>query len=637
MIDASIVIVENATAELATRGELNEAERRDVIVRSITNVTPPLVYSLLIILASFLPIFFLGAREGRLFDPLAFSKTFAMAFSTLLTLGLLPIVIVWVLGRRPPRRMNLAESAGVRAYRAFLRGAIRMRYLVLGVSVALLIPAILALTTLRRDYMPEMEEGSILYMPTTLPGLPSRDAGWILQQMDRKLKAVPEVASVFGKLGRADTSTDSAPVSMIETTILLKPKSMWRVGMTKDRLIAEMDQALQITGYVNSWTQPIGARVLMQDTGIQTAVGIKVKGPDVGVVEALSREVEGVLRGFPGTASVIAERVSDGYFIDVQYDLARLAEHGVRVEDASATTRYGVSGDNLLGIKQPDGSVIQLSVQYSPEYIDTLAKVRTAAVITDDARSIPLTEVADVAVRKLPEMLRNDNGTLAAYVYVYVDKMTAPEYVRHARPFLAQRLTLPTGYSIEWTGIYKYEAEARARLTIVVPLTLAIIFALLLLAFRSWLHSALVMLSVPFALVGGVLLQWSLGYSLTTAVVIGYVALFAVAIQTGIIMIVFIRQALARRAEGQSHTEAVIEGSAMRLRPKLMTVAATALSLLPIMLSAEQGMELAKPIATPTIGGMATSAIYVLVLLPCLFVIGEDLRRFLSRRRSQQS
>jgi Cu(I)/Ag(I) efflux system membrane protein CusA/SilA len=638
MVDASIVIVENCTAELAAHGgETTAEERREIIVRSIANVAPPLLYSLLIILASFLPIFFLGEREARLFDALAFTKTFAMAFSTLLTLAVLPIVIVWVLGRSPIRTGTARENTGVRLYRACLRGAIRWRYAVLAVSLLASLPALLAAHNLRRDYMPELEEGSILYMPTTLPGLPSRDAGWVLQQMDRKLEAIPEVASVFGKLGRADTATDSAPVTMIETTILLRPRSAWRPGLTREELVLEMDAALKITGYVNSWTQPIAARVLMQDTGIQTAVGVKVRGPDVRRVEELAREIEGVLRELPGTSSVIAERISDGYFVDAEYDLARLATAGVALEDVNATMRYGVSGENLLTLRDADGATIPLSVQYAPEYTDSIQKLRTLPVVTRDGRTIALGEVADVAVERLPEMLRNDNGQLAAYVYVYVNSMSAPEYVNRARTHLAERIALPPGYSVEWTGTYQFEQQARARLAVVVPVTLVIILGLLLLAFRSLATSLLVMLSVPFALIGGVLLQWWLGFPLTTAVIIGYVALFAVAIQTGIIMIVFIRQALERRAVETSFVDAVIEGSAARLRPKLMTVAATALSLLPIMFAHEQGMELAQPIATPTIGGMATSVIYVLVLLPCLYVIGEDLRRHLDARRARST
>lgn len=631
MIDATIVIVENCSAELAARGNLSAAERRAVIVRSIATVTRPLLFSLLIILASFLPIFFLGTREGRLFDPLAFSKTFAMGFSTLLTLFLLPIIIAWAFERSHAAPRDIRESVAVSAYRAILRQAIRYRYVFVGLSLLAIIPAAVMLMGFRKDYMPEMEEGSVLYMPTTLPGLPSREAGWILQQMDKKLKSFPEVERVFGKLGRADTATDSAPVSMIETTILLRPKAKWRAGMTKQKLVADMNDALQIVGYVNSWTQPISARVVMQDTGIPTPVGIKVKGADVAVIERISKQIEDLLRGFPGTTSIIAERISAGYFVDAKYDLERMAEHNVTVDEAMSTVRYAVGGENIVGIEQSDRTLIPLSLQYSPEYIDTLEKIRAAPVVTRDGRAIAMRDVANVEVNKLPEMLRNDNGELAGYVYIYLGDVTAPDYVEKARQFLAGKLQLPTGYSLEWSGVYQYSKEARARLVYVVPVTLLIIFALLMLAFRSLADSSLIMLSVPFALLGGVFLQWQLGYAMTTAVIIGYVALFAVAIQTGIIMIVFIRQALARRSPDQSYMDAVMDGSVARLRPKLMTVAATVLSLFPIMFSTGQGMEIMKPIATPTIGGMASSTVYVLFLIPCLFAIGQDLRRW--RRR----
>ncbi|MEO8315024.1 MAG: CusA/CzcA family heavy metal efflux RND transporter [Pseudomonadota bacterium] len=636
MIDATIVIVENCTAELATRGPLDNAEKRALIVRAMTTVVRPLLFSLLIILASFLPIFFLGAREGRLFDPLAFTKTFAIGFSTLLTLFLLPILIVWVFKRQTIAVTRHRESTAVRVYRWLLGRALRHRYAFVAVSVLLMIPAVVLLTRFETDYMPEMEEGSVLYMPTTLPGIPAREAGWILQQMDRKLKAFPEVARVFGKLGRADTATDSAPVTMIETTVLLEPQGKWRKGMTKGRLVAEMNDAMQIVGFVNSWTQPISTRVLMQDTGIQTAVGIKVKGAELAVIEQISRRAEELLREFPGTTSVIAERIAEGYFVDVDSDLERMAAQGVTVEETQATVRYAIGGDNVLGIRQPDRTVVPLSVQYSPEYTDAMQKLRVAPVITADGRSVPLNEVATVSVRKLPEMVRNDNGELAGYVYVYLGGVTAPDYVSKARQYLRSNLVLPTGYSLEWTGVYRYASEARMRLLYVVPVTLAIIFVLLLLAFHSFADTMVIMLSVPFALIGGVFLQGWLGYSVTTAVIIGYVALFAVAIQTGIIMIVFIRQALGRRTDQQSYMEAVIEGSAARLRPKLMTVAATVLSLFPIMLSNGQGMELMKPIATPTIGGMASSTLYVLFLIPCLFAIGEDIRRRRSAPQASQ-
>jgi Cu(I)/Ag(I) efflux system membrane protein CusA/SilA len=627
MADATIVIVENCTARLARQGHVDVREKMRTILDATATMTRPLLFSMLIIVTSFLPIFFLGEREGRLFNPLAFSKTFAMAFSTLLTLFLLPIVIVWIFRKPVPVPAGDRESRFVRAYRAALLHAIRFRYGFVAISAALLVAATVVMLGFQKDYMPEMEEGSILYMPTTLPGLPSREAGWIVQQMDRKLKEFPEVERVFGKLGRADSATDPAPVEMIETTVTLKPRSQWRPGMTKDKLIAEMNQAMQIVGYVNSWNQPIGTRVMMQDTGIQTPVGIKVKGKDLATVQQIAQEIEQLLQSVPGTQSVIAERISQGYFVDAQLDLERMAKEGVTVNEALPTVRFAIGGDNLIGIRQPDKTIVPLAIQYAPEYIDTLDKVRNTPVVTQDGRSIPLSQIADVGVREAPEMIRNDNGEPAGFIYVYLRDVTAPDYVERAQAFLGTNLTLPPGYSTEWTGLYQYAEDARSKLQIVVPITIIIMFGLLLMAFRSVADSSLIMLSAPFALVGGVLLQWQQGFSMTTAVIIGYVSLFAVAIQTGIIMIEFIREALANRTPAQSYMDAVIEGSVARLRPKLMTVATTVLGLLPIMLSSGSGMDITQPIATPTFGGMISSTIYVLFLIPCLFAIGDDIRR----------
>jgi Cu(I)/Ag(I) efflux system membrane protein CusA/SilA len=493
------------------------------------------------------------------------------------------------------------------------------------------IPAALLLRNIPQDFLPEVDEGSMLYMPTTLPGLPNREAGWVLQQMDKKLKALPEVERVFGKIGRADTSTDPAPLTMIETTVLLHPKSMWRKGLTREKLVSEMDRAVETVGYVNAWVQPIRARVMMQTTGIQTPVGVKVTGPDVAVVEDLSQQIETLLRDVPGTKSVIAERISEGYYIDVRNDLERMAAHGVTVDEAMATIRYGLGGDNIASVKS-GGATVPLNLQYSPEYIDTLDKVRHTPVVTAGGRAVPLGDVADVAVRKMPEMLRNDNGKLSGYIYVDLRSVTGPDYVDTAQQVLAKNLTLPTGYSVEWTGLYQYAAAARARLRMVVPLTLLIICGLLVVAFRSVSETILILLSVPFAMVGGVFLQWILGYSMTTAVIVGYISLFAVAVQTGIIMVIFIRAALDNRREDQSYIDAVIDGSATRLRPKLMTVAAIIVSLLPVMFATGSGMEIMKPIAAPSIGGMVSSSLHVLFMTPCLFVISEDIRRWWRRR-----
>ena len=688
--DATIVHVENCAAELSIHKNLTTEQRREIVIHSITNLAKPLTFSLLIILASFLPVFFLEDREARLFDPLAYSKTFAMAFSTLLTLFLLPIVTVWIFEREeapkpiPFRRTfallgiaallvgawwfrdtareflpelielgivlvpviilwvvrkrsgtphNYQDSKPVRAYRAALAFTIRHRYPFTAAGLLTLLPAALLLNSFQRDFLPETDEGSILYMPTTLPGLPTREAGWVIQQMDKKLKAIPEVERVFGKLGRADTSTDPAPVSMVETIILLKPPSEWRPGMTKGKLVAEMDRAMNIVGYVNSWVQPIRARVMMQSTGIQTPVGIKVKGPDIAVIEDLSQQIEKLLRSVEGTKSVIAERISEGYYIDVQNDLERMAQHGVTIDEAMDTVRYAIGGDNILSIKRANGATVPLSVQYSPEYIDTVEKVKTAPVATADGRSIPIGEMADVSIRKLPEMIRNDNGQLAGFIYIDVGGVTASDYVEKAKTFLLQNLQMPVGYSMEWTGLYQYTEAARGRLRIIVPLTLVIILVLLIVAFRSVGESLLIMMSVPFAMVGGVFLQWALGYSMTTAVMVGYISLFAIAVQTGIIMVIFIREALANKAEDESYIDAVIRGSTWRLRPKLMTVAAVVFSLVPIVFSTRPGMDIMKPIAAPSIGGMLTSTLHVLFMTPCLFVIVEDIRHSARFRR----
>jgi len=453
-----------------------------------------------------------------------------------------------------------------------------------------------------------------------------------LQKMDKKIKSFPEVERVFGKLGRADTSTDPAPVTMIETTILLKPKTEWREGMTRKKLIAEMEQSLQIMGYVNSWTQPIAGRAIMQDSGIQTPVGIKVRGNNMTEIERIAKHIEKLLSDFPGTASVLAERISQGYYVNVENNLQQMAEKNVHIDEAILTARYGIGGENILSMPQADKTQVPLSLQYSPEYIDTLEKIRHSPVITANGESIPLNAIADVNVKKMPEMIRNDNGLLAAYIYINPGDMTATDYVHSAKKYLAQKLSLPTGYSVQWTGTHRYADEAQARLLWIVPLTLLIMFALLLLAFKSLSLSLMVLLSTPFALIGGVILQWLQGDAMTTAVVIGYIAVLAVAIQTGIIMVEFIRESLLRKPHHQTYIDTVIEGSVARLRPKLMTVATTVFGLIPIILATGSGMDVTRPIAIPSVGGMISSTIYVLFLIPCLFVIGDDLRRHLNKR-----
>lgn len=628
MADATIVIIENCSAELARKNKnslLTNKERVEIIVNAVSRLMRPLLFSLVIILVSFLPVFFLQERETRLFDSLAFSKTFAMGFTTLLTLILLPILITWIYSKNTKSTFVKKDGYFVIQYRRLLLKVICYRYYFVTISFALFVISIFVMSGFKKDYMPEMNEGSLLYMPTTLPGIPIREAGWILQQIDKKIKSFPEVKRVFGKLGRADTATDPAPITMIESTILLHPESLWRKGISKEKLIVEMNEALNFIGYVNSWTQPIAGRILMQDSGIQTPVGIKVKGMDVLMIEKISKNIESILEKLESTKSVIAERISNGYYIDIQLDLKRLAKHGVTVDEAIKTSRYAIGGDNVFRIEQEDLTTIPFSIQYSPEYIDTLSKVKNTPVITSDGRSIRMSSIADVQVKNYPEMVRNDNGQLSGYIYIDLNNVTSVDYVQQAKKILLKKLSLPTGYSLEWTGNYQYAQQAQDRLMWIIPITLLIMFSLLLIAFKSVAESFLIILSAPFALIGGVFLQWLQGYPLTTAVIIGYIAVLAIALQTGILMVEFIRDAL-RSNNHKHYIDAVASGSAARLRPKLMTVATTVFGLLPIILIAGSGMDITLPIAAPSIGGMVSSTIYVLFLIPCLYVIGNDIR-----------
>lgn len=632
MADATIVIIENCSATLSRHPHVDGVKRQQIVIKSIVRMMRPLLFSLLIILLSFLPLFFLGEREGRLFDGLAFSKTFAIGFSTLLTLFLLPILVVWAFkfeAKRIPDHCH--DGAWIQYYRQALAFTLVYRYLFVAFSVLLMGVALLMMSRFETAYMPELEEGAILYMPTTLPGLPLREAGWMLQEMDRKLKTFPEVARVFGKLGRADSTTDPAPMTMIETTILLKPQDQWRPGMTRQKLVMEMDASMKIIGYVNSWTQPIAARILMQQSGIQSPVGIKIKGPDPEKIEILGKKAEGLLSDLSGTATVFAERIAEGDYVDVQLDVVRLAEHGIKIDEAMLTVRHAVGGEHLIDVQQPDGTVIPLSLRYSPEYIDTLTKVINTPVIPANGDVVTLGEIADVSVRHHAEMIRNDNGERAAYLYIDLDGITAIDYVALAKAHLTHHLELPHGYSLEWTGTYRYALQAQAALLWIVPLSLLLIFILLMVLFRSVTQSMVILLAAPLALVGGVVLQWVLGYATTTAVIVGYLAVLAIAIQTGILMVEFIREALGRNRLAQNRTEenysqAVIDGSTARLRPKLMTVATTVLGLAPIILASGTGMEVIQPIAAPIVGGMVSSTLYVLFIIPCLFMIGRDVK-----------
>ncbi|KMP10738.1 hypothetical protein UZ36_06745 [Candidatus Nitromaritima sp. SCGC AAA799-C22] len=630
MADATIVMVENCVSELAMKGNTNATLRRQVILKSVNRMARPLFFSLLIIIVSFLPVFFLGSMEGKLFDPLAYSKTFAMFLSTLLTFVFLPALILTMFGGKPTHPTGGSNGFLLKCYRPVLKAVLKFKFSFIFLNFLILILTVPVLLKFEKAFMPTLNEGSILYMPTTLPGLPGREAGWILQQIDKKLKKFPEVKTVFGKLGRADTATDPAPFTMIETTITLQPKSEWRSGMTIKRLIEEMNSEMKVPGFANAWTQPIRARVDMQTTGIQTQIGLKVKGDDLEKIEAIAKKIEALLTSFPNTQSVLAERISDGYFIDVEFNYDKLARRGIPIDEALLYVRYALSGENAAWIKQKD-RLVPLSIQYAFDYIDTVEKIGNLLVVTPEDKIIPLSDVASVKVKRLPEMIRNEDGLLTGYIYMDIAGTEAGAYVQRVDQFLSDNLTLPSGYLLEWTGQFRHERAARKKLLIIVPVTLLVIFGLLKFTFRSIIDSILIMFSIPYALVGGIWLQWFMGYPMTVAVWVGYIALYAVAVQTGIIMVIFLRQAMEEKLrQNQSNTAeeieaALIEGSVLRLRPKLMTVCTTILSLMPVMLSSGSGLEIMKPIATPTVGGMITSTIYVLFLIPCLFAASLQL------------
>jgi Cu(I)/Ag(I) efflux system membrane protein CusA/SilA len=630
MADASIVMLESCISELALNKTAKRKKRQKIILGAVLKMARPLFFSLLIIVVSFLPILFLGPMEGKVFNPLVLSKTFAMFASTLLTFFFLPALLLTLLGGNNVAYKNVADGGVARYYKQMLKFIFNYKFSFLFLNFLVLFFTLPILFQFEKEFMPELDENSILYMPTTLPGLPTKEAGWILQQIDKKLKKFPEVKTVFGKLGRADTATDPAPFTMIETTITLHPKQQWREGMNRQRLLEEMNREMRVPGFSNAWTQPIRGRIDMQSTGIASQVGVKIYGPNIHEIEVIAKEVETLLAEMPGTRSVIAERISDGYFIDTQFDIEKLARWGLPLDEALLFVKYALSGENVASIRQEDRWV-PLNLQYAVDYIDTVEKISHLKVILPDKKIIPLSEIAKVEIIKFPEMVRNENGLLTGYLYIETLGTNAGEYVQQAKTLLTEKLKLKKGYHVEWAGQFLHEREARERLLIIIPITLLLIFVLLKLTFKSTLDSILLIFSIPFAMVGGVWLQWGLGYPMTVAVWVGYIALFAVAVQTGIIMVVFIHQALKKSINENIPQDriavenAIIEGSVFRLRPKLMTVATTFFSLLPIMIFSGSGLEIMKPIAVPTIGGIITSTFYVLFLIPCLYAYKLEL------------
>ncbi|AWB25208.1 MULTISPECIES: CusA/CzcA family heavy metal efflux RND transporter [Methylobacterium] len=628
MIDAAIVMIENAHKHLerAPSGK----PRVEILVEAAAEVGPSLFFSLLVITVSFLPIFTLESQEGRLFGPLAFTKTFAMAAAALLSVTLVPaLMVLFVRGRIIPEHRNPLNRLLIWVYRPVIRVVLRAKVLTILLAVAALGLTIWPARQLGSEFMPDLNEGTLMYMPTTLPGISVTQAGELLATQDRIIKSFPEVASVYGKAGRASTATDPAPTEMFETIIALKPKADWRPGVTLASLKAEMDKALQFPGVSNAWTQPIRARIDMLSTGIRTPVGIKVYGTDLTEMEKVSREVEAVVRNVPGTSSAYAERVIGGYFLDITPDREALGRYGLMVGDVQDVIATALGGESVTNTVE-GRERYTVNVRYPRAFRSDPQSIATEVQVPLPAGgTVPLGEVAKVQLTRGPTSIRTENGQLAVYIFVDLAGRDLGGYVAEARDAVNREVQLPQGMSVQWSGQFEYLERAEARLKIVVPVTLLVIFLLLYLNFRRLTETLIVMLSLPFSLVGGVWLLWWMGFNISVAVAVGFIALAGVAAETGVIMLIYLdhawdEQRAAVAAAGREATradlyQAIMVGAVERVRPKMMTVVAIMAGLVPILWSTGAGSEVMQRIAVPMIGGMVSSTVLTLVVIPAIY------------------
>ncbi|HEY2918535.1 MAG TPA: efflux RND transporter permease subunit [Candidatus Binatia bacterium] len=631
MVDAAIVMVENAHKRLERwEAEGKRGNRSEVIVNAAKEVGKPLFYSLLIITVSFLPVFTLEAQEGRLFSPLAFTKTFAMFFASFLSITLAPVLMVLLIrGRIHSEAKNPVSRVLIALYHPVVRAVLRFKKTTIALAFLMLLVTVPAFTRLGSEFMPPLNEGMIFYMPTTLPGISVTQAGRLLQLQDRILKTFPEVERVFGKSGRAETPTDPAPFSMMETTVMLKPETEWRKGMTWDKIVEEMDRSLRIPGVANAWTMPIKNRIDMLSTGIRTPVGVKIFGPDLKMIEEIGKQLEGVLQTIPGTRTVFAERVTGGYYLDINIRRDAVARYGLMVGDVGMLIESAIGGESISNTVE-GRERYPINLRYARELRDDPEKLRRVLVPVMDGAQVPLGQLADIQLTAGPSMIKNEEGQLVGYVTVDMAGRDIGGYVEEAKRVVAEKIKLPLGYTLVWSGQYEYLQRAKERLIYVVPLTLLIIFVLLYLNFQSVPKTLIVLLSVPFALVGGIWLLYFLDYNLSVAVWVGIIALAGVAAETGVVMIVYLDEVYERRLrEGTMSTvrdlyEGIIEGAVQRVRPKMMTVAAIIAGLLPIMWSHGTGADVMKRIAAPMIGGMVTSTVLTLAVIPAIYAIWKE-------------
>ena len=628
MVDAAIVMIENAHKKLeharANEG-ISERERIQILVEAAVEVGPALFFSLLIITLSFLPVFTLEAQEGRLFQPLALTKTYSMAAAAALSITLVPVLMtIFIKGRIRPEQENPINRFLIRIYRPALAWVLRKPKLTLAIAAAALLVTILPMSRLGAEFMPAMEEGDILYMPTALPGLSAAEAGQLLQVTDRIIMTVPEVKTVFGKAGRAETATDPAPIEMFETTIQLKPRDEWRPGMTSDKIVAELDSKLKIPGLANVFVPPIRNRIDMLATGIKSPVGVKITGPGLDTLQRLGEEVERAVKPIGGTVSVVSDRISGGRYVDVTVNRLAAARYGLSIEEVQETAATAVGG-MPIGEKIEGLARYPINVRFPREVRDSVEALRQLPIIAPDGAVVPLSLVADIRVASGPAMIKSENAQPSVWVYVDVRGRDVVGYVREAEQKVASAVKLPPGYAISWSGQFEYARRAAERLTWVVPATIGIIFLLLFAAFRRVRQPAIILLSLPFALVGGIWLIFLLGHAVSVATAVGFIALAGLAAEFGVVMLVYLDHAIEDRArKGRMITlgdldDALIEGAVLRVRPKAMTVAVILAGLFPLLIGHGAGAEVMQRLAAPMVGGMITAPLLSLFVLPALY------------------
>ncbi len=625
LVDAAIIMVENAHKHYEKwQGRRSHFE---IILRSAQEVGPTLFFTLLIITVSFMPVFTLQAQEGRLFKPLAFTKTYAMGMAAVLAVTVVPVLMYWfVRGKIRSEEKNPVSKVLAFLYTPVLNLALRWRWLVIVAMVAALLLTLIPLQSIGSEFMPPLWEGDLLYMPTTFPGLSITKAREILQQTDKIIRTFPEVESVFGKVGRAETATDPAPLSMIETTIVLKDPSEWRPGLTRDELVAEMDRAIQIPGLTNAWTMPIKTRLDMLSTGIKTPVGIKIGGPDLRTLERIAKQVEAVVKPLPGTLSAYAERVMGGSYLDIDIDRQAAARFGLRIQDIQDVIRSAIGGMNVSwtveGLER-----YPINLRYPRELRDNPKALEEVLVATPAGGQIPLRQVARLEIREGPPGIKSEGARPNAWIYVDLRGVDVGTWVERAREEVASQVELPPGYTIFWSGQYEYMQRAKARLAIIVPITLLLIFLILYFHTKSIVRTAIVLSAIPLSLVGSVLLMAYLGYNWSVAVVVGVIALAGLAAENGVVMLLYLDLAYDEwKEKGRMITyshlrEAVDHGAVRRIRPKMMTVAATFFSLVPILWSTGTGSDVMRRIAAPMVGGVFTSFVAILIVFPSIYFV----------------